>query len=396
MTADEGNRVRIAIVTETWRPYVDGVVTRLSATVSMLRREGHQVLVIAPDAGMPDGVESSFEGAQVRGINTFRVPFIYGGRPWGYPLPRVGRYLDEFRPDVVHVANPVMLGMAGVLAARRRRLPLVASYHTDVAQYAAHYYLGFLSGTIHRVTRGLHNAASINLATSPTACSQLRRLGVGNVHLWRRGVDLELFRPERRAAASRDRFGARPGQAIALYVGRLSSEKGLHHLESLARDPSTMLVLVGDGPARDRLSRRWSGLDVCLPGTLRGSDLADAYAAADVFVFPSTTETLGLVLLEAMATGLPIIAADSPTSRDLLQTHPHARVFSPDRAKTLPETVSELAAAGGSAEDAAATRRVVEGWSWPAATRQLLGFYQAAQRDAHAEQAGNAQGRRTG
>lgn len=391
MTADEGNRVRIAIVTETWRPYVDGVVTRLSATVQMLRREGHQVLVIAPE-----GDERSFEGAQVRGVSTFRVPFIYGGRPWGYPLPVVGRYLDEFRPDVLHVANPIMLGIAGVLAARWRRIPLVASFHTDVAQYAGHYHLGFLGGAIHKLTRGLHNASGVNLATSSTACHQLRRLGVQNVHLWRRGVDLELFRPDRRDTAAHERFGARPAQAVALYVGRISSEKGLHQLESLARDPHTMLVLVGDGPARDRLRRRWAGLDVAFPGTLRGDELADAYATADTFVFPSTTETLGLVLLEAMASGLPVIAADSPTSRELLQTHPRARLFSPEDLAGLPQFVAEVTVPDGARKDAAETRRVVEGWSWPAATRQLLGFYQTAQRAARREPASDDRTRRTG
>lgn len=387
---DERDRVRIAIVSETWRPYVDGVVTRLSATVRMLRHEGHQVLVIAPEGG-----EKSFEGARVRGVPTFSVPFIYGGRPWGYPLPAVGRHLDEFRPDVVHVANPIMLGIAGVLAARRRHIPLVASFHTDVAQYAGHYYLGFLGGAIHKITRALHNAAGLNLATSPTACHQLRRLGVHNVHLWRRGVDLELFRPDRDTSGMRERFGARPGQAIALYVGRISSEKGLHHLESLARDPQTMLVLVGEGPARDRLRRRWAKLDVSFPGTLYGDQLGNAYAAADTFVFPSTTETLGLVLLEAMASGLPVIAADSPTSRELLQTHPCARLFEPNAAPDLPSLVSELTADGGADRDAVETRRVVESWSWPAATRQLLSFYAAAQRDSSSE-AAEATHRQTG
>lgn len=375
MSVDEGIRVRIAIITETWRPYVDGVVTRLSATVRMLCREGHEVLVIAPEGG-----EESFEGARVCGVGTFSVPFIYGGRPWGYPLSRVGRYLDEFRPDVVHVANPIMLGVAGVLAARRRRLPLLASYHTDVARYAAHYYLGALSGVIHRLTQALHNAAAVNLATSSTACHQLRGLGVRNVHLWRRGVDLELFRPDRTHTRPPNRFGATRDQAVALYVGRLSSEKGLHHLDSLAHDPNTMLVLVGDGPARDRLRRRFAGLQVSFPGTLYGDDLADAYAAADAFVFPSTTETLGLVLLEAMATGLPVIAADSPTSQELLQTHPRARLFGPGESYELPRLVAEVSG-DYAARDTAGTREIVEGWSWPAATRQLLGFYRTAQRD---------------
>lgn len=369
--------MRIAIVTETWRPHVDGVVTRLSETIRCLRQRGHEVLVIAPEGG-----DSSFQGAQVRGVATFRISFVHGGQPWGFPLPRVGTYLDRFRPDVVHAVNPIMLGIAGVLAARRRGLPLVCSYHTDLTGYATYYRLGWLTGAIRGLTRGLHSAAGVNLATSSAACHRLRSLGASNVHLWRRGVDLDLFRPERRQEAARERLGAAEGEPLAVCVGRISPEKKLHDLEPLARDDRIRLALVGDGPARDELRRRFRGMRVSFPGMLHGADLAAAYAAADVFVFPATTEVNPLVLLEAMATGLPVLAADSAASRELLQHHPQARLFAPDERPALPRLLTELLSDDDSPQYAFETRRAVEGWSWSAATRQLLDFYRAAQRDA--------------
>ncbi|MGH3320815.1 MAG: glycosyltransferase family 4 protein [Streptosporangiaceae bacterium] len=368
--------MRIAIVTETWRPHVDGVITRLAATVRDLRRRGYDVLVVSPDGG-----ERDYVGATVRGVPTFRVPFVYGGQPWGLPLPRVGRYLDEFRPDVVHVVNPIMLGIAGVLATKRRRLPLVASYHTDIADYAAYYHLGWLRPFVHWLTRKLHNQAAVNLATSATSLAQLNRLGIPGARLWRRGVDLTLFDPGRRDRKVRQRLGAEDGQVLALYVGRLSAEKGLHRLEPLARGPDCQLVLVGDGPDRSRLARRFAGLPVTFCGTLQGQLLADAYAAADVFVFPSTTDTLGLVLLEAMASGLPVVAADTPAIRETLRDHPHRRLFPPDRPGAVRSLAVELASANGDPRHgAAATRTVVSRWSWKAATDQLVGYYETAVR----------------
>lgn len=384
--------MRIAIVTETWYPHVDGVITRLSATIRTLNREGHAILVVAPEGG-----QSSFEGAQVRGLRTFRVPFVYGGQPWGYPLLRqVGRYLDEFDPDVVHVVNPIMLGIAGVVAARKRGLPLVCSYHTDVSGYAGHYHLGWLGGVIRRMTRALHSAADINLATSSAACHRLRSLGVSNVHLWRRGVDTELFRPQRYSEdPPRWRRGERD-QVVALNVGRISKEKGLGLLEPLARDPEVMLVFVGDGPAREQLQHRFSGMNVCFTGTLHGTDLADAYASANVFVFPSMHEVNPLVLLEAMAAGLPVVAVDSLATRELLQDHPRCRLFPVSRPQVVPQLVADLAATERAEPTSQRTRHIVDGLSWSAATRQLLRFYHAALRSSASETEGEDDRRRAG
>ncbi len=369
--------MRIAFVTESWLPSTDGVVTRLSATVRELRRCGHDVLIIAPR-----GAGSSYAGAEVRGVPTISVPFIYGGKPWGLPLPRVGRYIREFRADLVHVVNPMLLGMAGVRAAHRQQIPLVASYHTDVARYAGFYHLGWLRTLIWWVVRLLHGRAAVNLVTSAATGAELRSRGIPRVRLWRRGVDLTLFDPARRTRPPGD--AASQERITALYVGRLAGEKGVDRLMPLAApDGGTDLVLVGDGPGRAELARRFGAAPVTFTGTLHGEDLAAAYANADVFVFPSTTETLGLVLLEALASGLPVLAADTPASREIAGGCPACRLFSPDRPDCIPGLVKDLLGAAPRDVLAGWARQEAERWSWQAATEELLGYYGEAVASGH-------------
>lgn len=357
--------MRIAFVTETWLPSTDGVVTRITATVRELRSAGHEVLVIAPGPA-----EERYAGAEVRTVPTIGFSWIYGGKRWGLPLPRVGKALREFQPDVVHVVNPVLLGIAAVLSARRAGFPLVASYHTNVARYAAYYKLGWLAPVIWWLLRRLHGRAAVNLATSTSTCDELRGQGIERVRLWPRGVDLELFSPARRGQDD----PARP--AVALYVGRLAAEKGLHLLESLAApDGCVRLVLVGDGPARSGLATRLPAPTVSFTGLLHGPELAAAYRAADVFVFPSTTETLGLVMLEALASGLPVIAHDSPASREILGGCQAGKLFTADHAHLLPAMVRQVRSANATGQLSSLARAEAEKWSWPAATEALLSCY---------------------
>jgi glycosyltransferase involved in cell wall biosynthesis/putative flippase GtrA len=342
----------------------------MTSTIRELRRSGHDVLVIAPEGG-----EEGYLGATVRGVPTFAIRRVYGGKRWGFPMPRIGGYLREFQPDIVHVVNPMMMGIVAVIAARMARLPLVASYHTDIPRYASYYRLGFLRPVIWWLLRRLHGGAEINLATSGATCAELREHGIPRVALWRRGVDLDLFRPRGGPVPVPREPVHRQGPITALYVGRIAAEKGLDRLAPLTRGGHTRLVLVGDGPQRAELTERFPAHAVSFLGILHGDELADQYANADVFVFPSTTDTLGLVLLEALASGLPIVAADSPASRELLAGSPAARLFPPQEAERLPALVTELA------NDPSAKHRAraeAEQWSWPAATSELLDHYRTA------------------
>lgn len=367
--------MRIAFVTETWLPSTDGVVTRLTATIRELRAAGHDVLVIAPREGS-ERVAGEFLDVQVRAVPSIGMRWIYGGKRWGLPMPRIGRWLRDFDPDVVHVVNPVLMGVAGVLAARRQRRPLVASYHTNVVRYASYYRLGWLTPVIWSQLRWLHGHAHVNLATSAATCDELRAQRIERVSLWRRGVDLEMFHP---GPASADVQGHRPrDRPVALYVGRIAAEKGLERLSALADAKSEVrLMLVGDGPQRSELADRF-GSSATFVGLLRGQELVAAYQMADVFVFPSTTDTLGLVLLEALASGLPVVAADSPASRELLADCPVASLFPADEPQRLPELVLAAIRPRPDVPTTVLARHEAEKWSWAAASAQLLAYYRMA------------------
>lgn len=356
--------MRIAFVTETWLPSTDGVVTRITSTVRELRAAGHEVLVVAPGPVEPD-----FAGATVTSVPTVGFPWVYGGKRWGLPLPRVGRQLREFQPDIVHVVNPVLLCIVAVVASRRAGFPLVASYHTNVAKYAAYYRLGFLAGVVWWLLRKLHGAAAVNLATSSSTCEELAEQGIERIRLWPRGVDLDLFAPEGERRSN-------TGEAVALYVGRLAAEKGLDLLSSLARpETGVHLVMVGDGPARAELAEKFAAPTVTFTGLLHGAELAAAYRNADVFVFPSTTETLGLVMIEALASGVPVLAVDSPASRELLANCPAGRLFPPELADKLPELIREMRDENTTGDLSSVAREEAEKWSWPAATEFLVSCY---------------------
>lgn len=405
--------MKIAYVTETWLPSVDGVVTRLRATLRCLSELGHQALVIAPSGrggsrrcGTAMGTEwdeLSTYGHQLIRVPSVRLPFLAGGRPFGLPLGRrVQTPIETFGAELVHVVNPFWLARAGSAAARRLELPLVASFHQDLAMVAGHMRLGMLHNIIWDYTRRRYADAQIALATSQAMLNLLEHRGVGRqsvtagydnesldtgrhpvarqdnrrLSLWPCGVDSERFHPRRRSAETRRRMvGADAGRTIALYTGRLAPEKGLERLYPLTRDPNVVLVVAGDGPLRPALERDLDGCSVRFTGWLDPDQLADVYAAADVFAFPSTTETLGFALIEALASGLPVLAADSPPTREI--------VGDTDAGTVLPAAdwdeaaVTAIRRLGGPGRDVASTaaRQQALQWDWMDATRQLTLIY---------------------
>lgn len=304
--------MRIAFVTETFLPSVDGVVTRMARTLDWLAQQGHEVHVIAPDLGC-----TQYQGFEVSGVRAVTYP-VYRSRPWGTPSPEVARILERFSPDVIHAWQPMLVGLPAILHARRHHVPLVTSYHTNIASYMDYYgpVVRAFRRPVMAYMRWMHNQAPLTLVTSRAMHAHLSEQGVSGLTVLPRGVELGARDPRFASAEMRARLsGGHPERPLLVYAGRVAVEKGLPSLEPLMRaHPEWSLAIVGGGPQLERLRARFAGTNTTFTGFLEGDELSAAFASGDVFVFPSTTETLGLVILEAQASGVPVVAAASPAT----------------------------------------------------------------------------------
>lgn len=308
--------MRIALVTENFLPKIDGVTRTLSILLEYLQQQHHQVIVLAPE-----GAPTRYAGAHVFGTPGLPLP-MYPELRILFPPPKFKGLLERFRPDVLHVVDPIMLGAAAIYWAQSLNIPVVSSYHTNLAAYCGYFHLGALTRPTWAYRRFLHQHCQVTLCPSPSTAVQLERQGFPRIGIWPRGVDGSLFSPKRRSQGWRNQITGNPATKIILYVGRLSHEKNLTTLLAAFREleaEDTHLVLVGDGPARPDLERALSRHRATFTGYLRGEALAEVYASADVFAFPSTTETFGQAVQEAMASGLPVVAYDAEGVRDLVQ-----------------------------------------------------------------------------
>ncbi|MEH2068093.1 MAG: glycosyltransferase family 1 protein [Nostoc sp.] len=366
--------MRIALFTETFLPKVDGIVTRLRHTVDHLQRNGNQVLVIAPEGGITE-----HKGAKVYGVTGFPLP-LYPELKMALPRPAIGYALEKFQPDIIHVVNPAVLGLSGIFYSKILKIPLVASYHTHLPQYLQHYGLGMLEGLLWELLKGAHNQAALNLCTSTAMMEELSAHGIERVDLWQRGVDTELFHPDLASIEMRSRLSQNhPESPLLLYVGRLSAEKEIERIKPILEAiPEARLALVGDGPHRQALEKHFAGTNTYFVGYLIGQELGSAFASADAFIFPSRTETLGLVLLEAMAAGCPVVAARSGGIPDIVTDGVNGYLFEPtaDVQGALAATVRLLEQKQQRDIIRQNARREAETWGWAAATCQLQDYYQ--------------------
>jgi glycosyltransferase involved in cell wall biosynthesis len=301
--------MRVAIITENFLPKLDGVTRTLAKLLSHLEASGHRALLLGPHCGMRE-----YAGAEIVGTAGIPLPF-YPELKVNFFRPLFIRRLREFQPDIVHVVDPVVLGAAGVAVARLLRRPLVSSYHTNLAAYCRHFGFPFLTRPMWSYNRLVHSQCALTFCPSPSTAAMLRQQGFTHLRIWPRGVESALFRPDRRRLALRSAWlgseWAAEEKCVLLYVGRLSREKNLHLLARAYRQMDHTrchLVMVGGGPALGELRQALRGLPVTFTGYLSGEALAEAYASADVFAFPSMTETFGQVALEALASGLPVVA----------------------------------------------------------------------------------------
>ena len=375
--------MRIALISETWLPSVDGVVTRLRHTVSNLIDSGHLVLMIAATRGPP------VPGLVQQQIRSIVMPIIDPVRRWALPDRRtIARTLDAFCPDVVHVVNPILMG-ASALHEVTGRYPVVASFHTDVSAYAARYYLGWTQPILHTITRKAYWRADRRLATSPTGLARLAELGVDDASIWPPGVDDRMF--VRGPVRNRE-----PDRPSVVHVGRLAREKNCDALVGLmtmagASPSPVQLTFVGDGPDRQRLERAFAGTSTCFAGLLRDDALAAAYAAADVLVFPSVTETVGLVLIEAMAADLPIVAVDTSAVRNTTDGYGRSVLVPVDAAPQIwLDGILVALATEPRKTSLAASKSDALSRSWKQATDILLGHYISTIGAGHARLSGSS------
>ena len=360
--------VRVLISAESFLPSVDGVTNSVLRILDRLEADGHETLVLAPSPG-PD---------QYRRTPVVRVPSLplprYRSLTVGLPHRSVDQAFGTFRPDVVHLAAPAVLGAAVAVVARRRGGPAVAVFQTDLAGFAARYGVGFARPAIWSWLRWVHDHAAVTLAPSTLTAWRLERHGIGPVRLWPRGVDLEGFHPDHRSEAVRQVL-APDGEALIGYVGRLAAEKRLDLLASLQDLPGTRLVVIGDGPQRDRLA-------AVLPRALflgfrRGEDLARLMASLDVFVHPGTDETFCQAAQEALASGVPVVGPASGGPVDLVEHGRNGWLWPTEDPAVLRGAVATLLADPDRRRAMGrAARRSVAHRSWAIVGDQLLAVYE--------------------
>ncbi len=328
----------------------------------------------------PSGGPKSYAGAEIYGSPG--VPFPqYPQIKLSPPHPGLGRALRRFKPDVIHVVNPILQGLGGTYYAWRLGVPLVASYHTNIATYANYYKLSYMIGFTRYVTRTLHNRADINLCTSQTTLEYLLEEGIKRVRLWPQGVDYRRFRPDRGTEEWRAKLsGNHPADRLLLFVGRLAPEKGIEKLRVILEEiPGTRLAIVGDGPARGQLEQAFEGTRTVFTGLLEGGDLTAAYSSADAFLFPSTTETLGMAMIEALSSGLPVIAADSGATREVVDDGRSGLLYEAGSSEALVSVMERIVADEALREALGrGARAAAENRGWEAATRTLRGYYHEA------------------
>lgn len=314
--------LRIALVTETYPPEINGVAMTLKWMVEGLVERGHRVQLIRPRQASDESAQGDKPYTEML-ARACKVP-RYEGLHFGLPARTwLQKHWQRQRPDLVHVATEGPLGWSAVSAARKLRIPVTSDFHTNFDHYSRHYGIGWLRKPLSAYLRSFHNRTARTFVPTASLRKDLVAQGYRDVDVVARGVDTGLFDPARRDPRLRASWGATDNAPVLLYVGRLAAEKNiglaLRAFEAIKFfRPDACCVLVGDGPLRHELENAHP--DCVFAGMRSGAELAAHYASADVFLFPSLTETFGNVTLEAMASGLSVVAFDYAAAADLIRS----------------------------------------------------------------------------
>lgn len=371
--------MRIAIFTEVFLPKVDGVVTRIIRTVDQLAELGHEVLILAT-GDTPD----TYAGFRVVRAPSISLHKIYPEVKVGLPSSSVARELVHFQPDIVHAVNPVFFAGYGALLARRHKIPLLASFHTDVPAYTKELGIGFAEKPATALIRALHNRAQLNLVTSGPMMDTATGYGLRNLALWPKAVDTVGYHPEKANPAMRAKLtDGNPDAPLLIYVGRVSAEKNLALLADVMpllrqKVPSARLAMVGAGPQLEQLKQTLDPTYTVFTGYMSGEPLAQAFASADVFAFPSLTETLGLVALEAFASGIPVVGARAGGIPFVIDDGETGFLVDKEAAPAQWAEVFAQLLIDAPRRHAmrTAARAEAQRWSWRASTETLVEYYE--------------------
>ena len=307
--------MRVAVVTESFLPNINGVTNSVLRVLEHLSASGDQALVIAPAS---ENMPTEYAGHPVKAVPVIPTQnFLPTGMPLGLPQKRIQHLLDGFSPDVIHLASPFALGSYANKMAKKLNIPTVSIYQTDLGGFAKQYGFGIAQSSLQKILYKIHSQTDRTLAPSTSACLDLHLAGVPEVYLWRRGVNTELFNPNKRSATLRDTWkNGDQSKIIVGFVGRLAQEKRVSDLKALQSNPNIQLVIVGDGPHRHKLEQQLPG--ALFLGFKGGEELAQIYASFDLFIHPGPNETFCQAVQEALASGIPSIVPRTGGPADLV------------------------------------------------------------------------------
>ena len=327
-------RLRVLVVTESFLPQVNGVTNSVLRVLDHLADCGHEAVLVAPSG--PD----QYAGTPVHRVASVAMP-TYRDFPVGLASRHtLRRVVADFRPDVVHLASPALLGRAAGAVAREFDIPVVAVYQTDLIGFAGRYPFPGATALMRKLTTSIHRSADLNLVPSTASLEQYHELEIDNALIWPRGVDDVQFNPARRSAELRRGIGAAPGEVLVGYVGRLAAEKELDLLTAIRHLPGHRLVIVGGGPEEARL--RTLLPEAHFLGVRHGTDLGRIVASLDVFVHTGRTETFCQAAQEALVSAVPVIAPDAGGPRDLVQPGVNGFLYTPGDRGDLYASVETL------------------------------------------------------
>lgn len=360
---------KISIVTETYVPDVNGVAISLRHLIDALVRQGVAIQLIRtrPRSAWTPVVEE----IGCPGITIPMYPELQMGLP---SRRRIEAAWDSFKPDLVYLATEGLLGNSGLKVAMRRKIPVLSAFHTNFHRYSSYYGLGWIKTLTLSWLRRFHNRTGGTLVPSDEIADLLQQEAFERVQVLPHGVDCDLFSPQKRSETLRESWGVTPDQQVLLYVGRIAAEKNIPlaiaaYEKARAANPELKFVLVGDGPLRDSLEKEHPEIEFA--GVQTGETLSQYFASADAFVFPSVTETFGLVTLEAMASALPVVAFDMAAAHKFVESGSEGVVAEVDNDDAFIEALESLLSSDISQLGRQA-RIKAESLSWDAVATQFI------------------------